>query len=256
MGPRPFGRGRHRRYPRRPSRIRASMGPRPFGRGRVWCGYHAAPCIQASMGPRPFGRGRCRGPCLQLAGARRFNGAATFRSRKARIAEFLVHTCGTLQWGRDLSVAEGQPARDIFPATQRASMGPRPFGRGRLYTELGEPDSELASMGPRPFGRGRRSRKRVQTATSKLQWGRDLSVAEGAHPEFPGLRHGVASMGPRPFGRGRRGPARVGPYSRMCFNGAATFRSRKGGRRREYPLRPVKLQWGRDLSVAEGEADL
>ena len=107
-------------------------------------------------------------------------------------------------------------------------------------------------MGPRPFGRGRLANNRRSSLDAQLQWGRDLSVAEGpqsrqpisiASASFNGaatfrsrkvgqFRHaphdyGPASMGPRPFGRGRRGAWR-----------AATP--------------PIWLQWGRDLSVAEG----
>ena len=61
----------------------------------------------------------------------RFNGAATFRSRKAQMTNFAALALRPLQWGRDLSVAEGA-ARILALARQ-----------------------------------------------AKLQWGRDLSVAEG-----------------------------------------------------------------------------
>ena len=61
-----------------------------------------------------------------------------------------------------------------------------------------------------------------------LQWGRDLSVAEGAGAAImPGAQAG-------------------------SFNGAATFRSRKGHRPGNGPGAGAGLQWGRDLSVAEG----
>ena len=130
------------------------------------------------MGPRPFGRGRCRIVHRARGPARRFNGAATFRSRK------------------------GPP--------------PRPNSTRRP-----------ASMGPRPFGRGRRRQGRAVRRRCRLQWGRDLSVAEGTS------RATAAAI-------------------TVCFNGAATFRSRKVRAKHGGALPPCRLQWGRDLSVAEG----
>ena len=60
-----------------------------------------------------------------------------------------------------------------------------------------------------------------------LQWGRDLSVAEGPTVAAAAVQVEQASMGPRPFGRGRRPCTRRGGRPQRCFNGAATFRSRK-----------------------------
>ena len=254
----------------------------------------------ASMGPRPFGRGRSSGAASGRPPPQRFNGAATFRSRKGRrphqradrappasmgprpfgrgrseISELTGTIEALLQWGRDLSVAEGglsatslsigsrlQWGRDLsvaegetpdgaYRAGQNASMGPRPFGRGRRKAARGGIPKRPASMGPRPFGRGRISVTRGATTTAGLQWGRDLSVAEGRPPALdnnPGTfcfngaatfrsrkaraadrpRYDlVASMGPRPFGRGRRRARRCRQPTNGGFNGAATFRSRK-----------------------------
>ena len=181
------------------------MGPRPFGRGRHTGLDRAAQRPLASMGPRPFGRGRYL--ALLFCRPRRpsFNGAATFRSRKA---------------GKGRNRA--QP--------RLASMGPRPFGRGRIVTL----PSRLISL--------------------TLQWGRDLSVAEGGRtavgPHVHGRRfNGAATFRSRKDGRAN--PARF--RCRHGFNGAATFRSRKGGGRACQRNRRGRLQWGRDLSVAEGQ---
>ena len=207
----------------------------------------------------------------------RFNGAATFQSRKAVTDR--RHACQDprqLQWGRDLSVAESSAAIGIV--RRAASMGPRPFSRGksgdprpagdparfngaatfqprkarqcvwqarsvracfngaatfqsrkagrRLRHTLPAP----ASMGPRPFSRGKDAIGRAIAAASlTLQWGRDLSAAERpCRPSGPAA-HTVASMGPRPFSRGK--------VARECH-------------RRRGDL----LQWGRDLSAAESVA--
>ena len=157
-----------------------------------------------------------------------FNGAATFRSRKGRAPRWGASGMALLQWGRDLSVAEGATLISDLRRVLKASMGPRPFGRGRsaaaptvvwmsrgfngaatfrsrkVGESAGIEEVIMASMGPRPFGRGRFARL-LQDAQRRR-----------------------ASMGPRPFGRGRGIPKAAGRH------------------------RPQRLQWGRDLSVAEG----
>jgi len=132
------------------------------------------------MGPRPFSRGKLPLACLGM--------------RRAQ----------SLQWGRDLSVAES-----IMNAI--SAMPPTRLQWGR---DLSVAESWIAvwRLSPRP---------------TWLQWGRDLSVAE----------------------RANRRPA--APPACACFNGAATFQSRKGRPATRSRILPVTLQWGRDLSVAE-----
>ena len=276
------------------------MGPRPFGRGRLastvrvgdrqglqWGRDLSVAEGSACSNVRSYRtcfngaatfRSR-KAPCVgrQTPAVNSFNGAATFRSRKVAIV-LRFEPASRLQWGRDLSVAEGKQAhrmpdgliglqwgRDLsvaegrwspsrqwpgsgfngaatfrsrkeaeWPPAQarpRASMGPRPFGRGRLTTARATRAARHASMGPRPFGRGRAPATGTMPSTSWLQWGRDLSVAEGSS--------GIGKAG-----------------GRHSFNGAATFRSRKVP---NYILADVLdglLQWGRDLSVAEGAPHL
>ena len=134
-----------------------------------------------------------------------FNGAATFRSRKVHGINGAQIRHDQLQWGRDLSVAEGLDFRQRTERRLNASMGPRPFGRGRCA---------------RPSARLRRPAE--------------------------------ASMGPRPFGRGRRSFVWVMRHEAVRFNGAATFRSRKARVPQKQQDAFLQLQWGRDLSVAEG----
>ena len=155
-------------------------------------------------------------------------------------------------------------------------MGPRPFGRGRDKANIGKFGHRCASMGPRPFGRGRLVYAEAATTAPKLQWGRDLSVAEGGRaatwPVSVFSFNGAATFRSRKGQRQRRAWQNA-----SCFNGAATFRSRKARPRRHAasgrqrasmgprpfgrgrsPLRggtpkvTGALQWGRDLSVAEG----
>ena len=154
-----------------------------------------------------------------------------------------------LQWGRDLSAAESkeyfdsvvyfielQWGRDLSAAESRRAV--RAGHRGR------------ASMGPRPFGRGEILLGYEEKPPERLQWGRDLSAAESVwtsaivgglrgfngaatfRPRRDTAHHRVpvrlqASMGPRPFGRGEA-------YMRL-----------------HVLLGIFMLQWGRDLSAAE-----
>ena len=300
----------------------ASMGPQPFGCGRdnkttsgpsQLVGFNGAATFRLRKGGVTT---RPRGPLS------RFNGAATFRLRKVALPSPYRPDVDSLQWGRNLSVAEGAGRPSAAPAG-RASMGPQPFGCGRDRMEAtidpqawlqwgrnlsvaegwpcgqdrardcvrfngaatfrlrkditmrGAPPTWRASMGPQPFGCGRGSEdvlffdapmlqwgRNLSVAEgpspdalphdpATLQWGRNLSVAEGATPSASLPRGATASMGPQPFGCGRYRhasyyvdwtDASMGPQPFGC--------GRVGGHkeRRHVGL----LQWGRNLSVAEG----
>ena len=133
-----------------------------------------------------------------------FNGAATFRSRKVAFGAVGRSHRILLQWGRDLSVAEGRS--QIRPNEVRSELQ---WGRDLSVAE------------------GSLSYSNAARISHGLQWGRDLSVAEGAC--LPAKTRATAS-----------------------FNGAATFRSRKDERSDTAFGYADLLQWGRDLSVAEG----
>ena len=91
-----------------------------------------------------------------------------------------------------------------------------------------------------------------QKAFRALQWGRDLSVAEGRRFSRAGYRRHQLQWG-RDLSVAEGPPAcRATTAGAISFNGAATFRSRKGRRGRHGVGRVEPLQWGRDLSVAEG----
>ena len=84
-----------------------------------------------------------------------------------------------LQWGRNLTVAEGLKS----PAIGRgwiASMGPQLDSCGRQVTPYKWFHTRFASMGPQLDSCGRLAAARLaQTLNVKLQWGRNLTVAEG-----------------------------------------------------------------------------
>ena len=203
MGPRPFSRG-NRRYALGAHHVApASMGPRPFSRGNRGSALSRSRCPHhASMGPRPFSRGNPLTKMIDRFKIPRFNGAATFQSRKPAAADRGWSVRSRLQWGRDLSVAE-------TPAPPRPSSVILGFNGAATF--------QSRKRGP---GRHSRPGRRV------LQWGRDLSVAEtkdrrdgrGCRASF----NGAATF------QSRKPTARcIRTFSDSCFNGAATFQSRK-----------------------------
>ena len=180
----------------------------------------------------------------------RFNGAATWKSRKAAVivccAPYFV-----------------------------ASMGPRLGSRGKIAMPVGFSSTGYASMGPRLGSRGKRANWPSPTVSLVvLQWGRDLEVAERVAFWFVDLVlsgfNGAATWKSRKVARARNRRSNQG-----CFNGAATWKSRKANKtnllgnappsfngaatwksRKELynsirKMRPRLLQWGRDLEVAE-----
>ena len=133
-----------------------------------------------------------------------------------------------LQWGRDLSVAE------TWIASMRSGRTDRSFN------------------GAATFQSRKRAFHRARTGLCMLlQWGRDLSVAETCFSSCTDGAVYAASMGPRPFSRGNESSGRRLRSSRSCFNGAATFQSRKLVGVGMACDSTWALQWGRDLSVAE-----
>ena len=228
------------------------------------------------MGPQPFGCGRpmarrrlgYRGP---LQWGRNLSVAEGLRPPKTEAKEL------PLQWGRNLSVAEGPGPRRPVHWDESASMGPQPFGCGR--TRQGAPVvlSRRASMGPQPFGCGRTLvHELTWIYLGRLQWAATFRLRKGRGPTHGAYPSSYASMGPQPFGCGRRRRAAppelkqiasMGPQPFGCgravvafvgtgiwlrFNGAATFRLRKAVVAAIAILAVIMLQWGRNLSVAEG----
>ena len=207
---------------------------------------------KASMGPRPFGRGRPSRLNRTLPRHTGFNGAATFRPRKAEEPPDPWTPASALQWGRDLSAAEGLPGPMRRRAQAPASMGPRPFGRGRNCAPCGSYWRRFASMGPRPFGRGRISIWNAHGPSNELQWGRDLSAAEGARGQEHARVVRGASMGPRPFGRGREKKREAFLQIFGMLQWGRDLSAAEGSNSRIIDINDKELQWGRDLSAAEG----
>ena len=181
------------------------------------------------MGPRPFGRGRSR----ESIGR---GGAPTSLQwgRDLSVAEgvritVIPNDADPLQWGRDLSVAEGTCSTGRARSRRPGFNGAATF-RSRKVTPTTTTSVTSAAL---QWGRDLSvaegsSPNDVGASTPELQWGRDLSVAEGdGEHRVELLRrsfNGAATFRSRK-GRHRSLLCRRGPR----FNGAATFRSRKGG---------------------------
>ena len=159
-----------------------------------------------------------------------FNGAATFRSRNPNTPKLGNGSVWSLQWSRDLSIAEsrGYGPRDRVPRRFNGAATFRSRNHARHHRDGAQ---DLRFNGAATF----RSRNRIGgqrwSNGMGLQWSRDLSIAESPPPHRPcwpaTCFNGAAtfrSRNPRVTdGTGRRS---------SCFNGAATFRSRNGPIRR------------------------
>ena len=99
-----------------------------------------------------------------------------------------------------------------------------------------------ASMGPRPCGRGRWERLGAALTAAELQWGHGLAAVEGC--PYATLYGGLppASMGPRPCGRGRLEFADKFGVVLPGFNGATALRPWKAaGLHRPPPRRRASM---------------
>ena len=252
------------------------MGPRPFGRGREVIWFFVMVGVRLQWGrDLSVAEGPAAGKSTPVPGPR-FNGAATFRSRKVVWRVLATPHDLALQWGRDLSVAEGfQPSglswwhdtlqwgRDLSVAegcrTRRTARPCSGFNGAATFRSRKDYGSVVGGVGHPSFNGAATFRSRKVTLLViaaglflVLQWGRDLSVAEGRGPRRQRRRGPQASMGPRPFGRGRHTPGRLSSTAPRQLQWGRDLSVAEGART-TLPWEPTEvLQWGRDLSVAEG----
>ena len=95
------------------------------------------------------------------------------------LKEYSAIEKGTLQWGRNLTVAEGAHSGIIVAHAKRLQ-----WGRNLTVAEGSESlrcitQRQAASMGPQLDSCGRAEINTVVAAITELQWGRNLTVAEG-----------------------------------------------------------------------------
>ncbi len=157
-----------------------------------------------------------------------FNWASTSRSRKLDEAPRRPGEGQGLQLGLDLAVEETLSHAAQRRAGRRASIGPRPRGRGNFSSS-----SPLISA-TNSFNWASTSRSRkptlfgdVNSVPILLQLGLDLAVEETRPGRGRARLDGSASIGPRPRGRGNSSQASRMSPRRARFNWASTSRSRK-----------------------------
>ena len=152
---------------------RASMGPQLDSCGRLLHAAGAAGPMPASMGPQLDSCGRIHSEC--------------------RVAIISME----LQWGRNLTVAEGNKLDLSLPRRHVLQ-----WGRNLTVAEGG------GAHGP-------------HNLELELQWGRNLTVAEGGMQGGGRRPPAMASMGPQLDSCGRCSPTSR-PPTECRFNGAAT----------------------------------
>ena len=153
----------------------------------------------------------------------------------------------SLQWGRDLSAAEGHACRKPVGTWEKFQWGRDLSAAEGGAGNVGNGPKGYASMGPRPLGRGRQRIEDIVDVALTLQWGRDLSAAEGLKP-CP-LRQGAQCFNGAATSRPRKGGTPNSAAGRPAgFNGAATSRPRKdAGHRVELGRVPVASMGPRPL---------
>ena len=183
---------------------RASMRPRPGGRGEqpavaleatpmavLQCGHDPEAvenCTRedrlespsASMRPRPGGRGEASAGTASTPASPGFNAATTRRPWRVRRRRPRPLQGPGLQCGHDPEAVERR-RRAWRPRPSRASMRPRPGGRGEETRGRPPPLPGGGSMRPRPGGRGEHEQPPVVGHRSGLQCGHDPEAVESQH---------------------------------------------------------------------------
>ena len=228
------------------------MGPRLGSRGKNTKSTVGKWQENASMGPRLGSRGKATQPARTFVD-RSASMGPRLGSRGKHKASSRIKSSGLLQWGRDLEVAERKGKKKSRGKSRGASMGPRLGSRGKFARLAANDYANLASMGPRLGSRGKSFVLLGKVEPSKLQWGRDLEVAESRFSLSFSCTAILLQWG-RDLEVAERVPRPVTTNCISCFNGAATWKSRKVVLRVSCNRDMFALQWGRDLEVAESES--
>ena len=167
---------------------------------------HPHEAERASMEPRPFSRGDILEQSSSICHLSCFNGAATFQSRRPGTRTWTwTRASSSLQWSRDLSVAETERGGEPPISSPRLQWS-RDLSVAETCTRFNKIDFVyLASMEPRPFSRGDHgNRNRCRRRSARF--------------------NGAATFQSRRLTRAADGLVRG-----LSFNGAATFQSRRRG---------------------------
>src|SRR5579883_945866 len=140
-----------------------------------------------------------------------------------RIHQSRIRLTSSLQWGRDLVIAE-------ILGSSRSSWNTNQlqWGRDLVIAEINKYADvltlpNLASMGPRSGDRGNERSSTEHAVCRLLQWGRDLVIAEIYRSASIATSSGTASMGPRSGDRGNPDEFEARQRQLGGFNGAAIW---------------------------------
>ena len=206
---------------------------------------------KASMGPQLDSCGRCK-HCHHVWRPNLLQWGRNLTVAEGNDSLLAVRDALRLQWGRNLTVAEGATVPTAGPA-----CAPLQWGRNLTVAEgtsgcVRPYRGGWASMGPQLDSCGRLGGTWGDLTPEELQWGRNLTVAEGgllgrrrdSDLELQWGRNLTVAEGPRPHRANEANiRASMGPQLDSC------------GRRPVAPaaaLSNAALQWGRNLTVAEG----
>ena len=228
MGPRPEGRGEERCSGGIEGEDQASMGPRPEGRGenlglaqgrdcllrfngatarRPWrvsrSDTSPSPLKPASMGPRPEGRGEAGYDWADATWDDTLQWGHGPKAVESSYQFDLLRQKAMLQWGHGPKAVESDRPAARISSSARASMGPRPEGRGERPRRLMTPGSQTSLQ----WGHGPKAVESRIACTPAilprlLQWGHGPKAVERVLYYNTSLPIRCASMGPRPEGRG------------------------------------------------------
>ena len=145
--------------------------------------------------------------------------------RKGGNANYGYQEYGPLQWGRNMRVAESSSRiQGTFPGN--TSMGPQHESCGKHHLPEADALQERTSMGPQHESCGKLNKAIIDLAQAKLQWGRNMRVAERSSSFTPQMAPVMTSMGPQHESCGKAYDLGIDDVA-------------------------VTLQWGRNMRVAE-----
>src|SRR5579875_2136875 len=195
---------------------RASMEPRPYGRGDIASGrrwpskrqrFNGATAIRPWRPPSGHAGRRTSGG---------FNGATAIRPWRHYTRQGACKGRYLLQWSHGHTAVETLVHCVAHREVLRASMEPRPYGRG----DTPAVDDE-------------------RVAGKALQWSHGHTAVETAAQSGRSTQNMWASMEPRPYGRGDFVDWRAGQRRAFRFNGATAIRP---WRLRGRPRRPTEFR--------------
>ena len=259
MRPRPEGRGEP---PPRPGGRSAAAGFNAATTRRPWRTYRSRRhpgrwpgCFNAATTRRPWRTGRSEraadpGAMLQCGHDPKAveNGTSSGGAKKYRIM---------LQCGHDPKAVENLRRRRDRPQAHRASMRPRPEGRGEHAGDHQphRPGATGTSMRPRPEGRGERRGACHYISYAAIASMRPRPEGRGERRAPHGLlrRRVELRMRPRPEGRGEQRRRKNSGRTDRSFNAATTRRPWRTDWQTPVGTMNRTLQCGHDPKAVEND---